>query len=351
MAPDALLSLSGGLLLAFLVSAAAARLLSRGRIRWLHVLDHPNARSLHAHPIPRTGGLAVVASLALLLTGSTFVGGPPPELAWVALAAALVAAVAFVDDRRGVARRYRLLVQLAAAAVLLAGGIGWWGLAWPGGDWILPGPLAWLLTLLYVVWMTNLYNFMDGIDGLAGGMAVLGFGALAVFGWQGGDWTFAATAAAIAAAAGGFLISNFPPARLFLGDVGSSTLGLLAAALALWGSQAGLFPLWAAWLAFSPFIVDATWTLLARLARGEAIWLPHRAHHYQRLVLAGWTHRRTTLWSYLLMAAAGASAVAAPTLAPPDQWTLIAAWGAIYGLIHAKVRLLEQGKGTPASSA
>ncbi len=95
----------------------------------------------------------------------------------------------------------------------------------------------------------------------------------------------------IVAASGGFLTGNFPPARIFLGDMGSATLGLLAATFSLVGVQRGLFPLWLAWLAFSPFIVDATWTLLRRLSRGDRVWQAHRSHHYQRFVLAGWSLR------------------------------------------------------------
>jgi UDP-N-acetylmuramyl pentapeptide phosphotransferase/UDP-N-acetylglucosamine-1-phosphate transferase len=146
-----------------------------------------------------------------------------------------------------------------------------------------------------------------------------------VLGWQGGEHVFSLVAGCTAAACAGFLTSNFPPARIFLGDLGSSTLGLLAAGLSLWGHSRGLFPLWAAWLAFSPFIVDATWTLLHRLARGERIWEPHRSHHYQRLVLAGWGHRKTVLRAYVVMAAAAACAVAAPSLPVWDQWALFLA--------------------------
>jgi UDP-N-acetylmuramyl pentapeptide phosphotransferase/UDP-N-acetylglucosamine-1-phosphate transferase len=196
--------------------------------------------------------------------------------------------------------------------------------------------------------MVNLYNFMDGMDGFAGGMAVFGFGAMAVLGWQGGDAGFALANAAIAAAAAGFLLFNFPPARIFLGDVGSATLGLLAAALSLLGSQRGLFPLWVAWLAFSPFIVDATWTLLRRLVRGERVWQAHRSHHYQRLVLAGWSHRRTVSLSYVLMAACAATAVAGQGMNAGDQLRLLAAWAIIYGLIGYKVRLVERVSGPAA---
>lgn len=332
----------GAVVLSFVGSALVARALSRGAIPWLRALDHPNSRSLHQHPIPRTGGLAVLAAGTLVLLGLALARRASPELAWIALAVIPVLAVSFLDDQGEVPRRYRLLAQSAGAGILLTGGIGWWVLTWPGGSWMMPTSLAWLLGLLYIVWMTNLYNFMDGIDGLAGGMAVFGFAALAFLGWQSGDANFALTASVVAAAAAGFLTCNFPPARLFLGDVGSSTLGLLAAALSLWGSRSGIFPLWVAWLAFSPFIVDATWTLLHRLARREPVWLPHRSHHYQRLVLAGWSHRKTTLWAYVLMATAGSTAVAAPSLAPGGQWTLLVFWAGLYALIHVKARLQEQ---------
>jgi UDP-N-acetylmuramyl pentapeptide phosphotransferase/UDP-N-acetylglucosamine-1-phosphate transferase len=193
--------------------------------------------------------------------------------------------------------------------------------------------------------MINLYNFMDGMDGFAAGMTLFGFGALALIGWQARDLPFAAVSAAIAAAGAGFLAGNFPPARIFLGDMGSATLGLLAAAVSLIGAQKGLFPLWVAWLAFSPFIVDATWTLLRRLLRGEPVWQAHRSHHYQRLVLAGWSHRRTLLRAYLLMAACAVTAVAAPGMSVRDQWLLLGAWACIYALLGYKTRLVERQAG------
>ena len=288
-------------------------------------------------------GLVVSLGLAWIA------GVAPDQLPWIAAAALPVAAVSLVDDLGQVSRRLRFAVHLGAGLILAAGGL-LWSVTGPArgasgrfgrADWPFPTPVAWLLTVFYVVWMINLYNFMDGMDGFAGGMAVFGFGALAVLGWQGGDPAFALAAAGIAAAAAGFLTSNFPPARIFLGDLGSSTLGLLAAALSLWGASAGLFPLWVAWLAFSPFIVDATWTLVRRMLRGERIWEAHRSHHYQRLVLAGWGHRKTVLRAYALMAAAAACAVAAPGLPAAEQWLLLLAWAAIYVLIHVRVRLAE----------
>jgi len=167
-------------------------------------------------------------------------------------------------------------------------------------------------------------------SGFAGGMAVIGFGTLAVLGWMGGDARYALLCASVAAAAAGFLWFNFPPARLFMGDVGSAALGFLAAGLLLWADRAGLFPLWVGLLVFSPFIVDATVTLLRRLLRGEKVWQAHRSHYYQRLVRMGWGHRRTVLWEYALMLLCAASAVWAVQAGMAVQWGVLGAWVVAY---------------------
>jgi UDP-N-acetylmuramyl pentapeptide phosphotransferase/UDP-N-acetylglucosamine-1-phosphate transferase len=325
---------------AFALSAAATAWLARRSHSGL--LDYPNERSLHQTPVPRSGGVGVLLGLALPLLAVALVEWVDPALVWLGLAIVLVAGVSLWDDFGHVSRRLRLLFHGLAGLVLVTGGMVWSRLDLPGIDWTFPGTLALGLTVLYAAWMINLYNFMDGMDGLAGGMGLFGFGALAVLGWQGGEPLFGLVAACTAAACAGFLTCNFPPARIFLGDLGSSTLGLLAAGLSLWGYRNGLFPLWAAWLAFSPFIVDATWTLLRRLARRERIWEPHRSHHYQRLALAGWGHRKTVLRAYLVMAGAAACAVAAPNLPARDQWALLLGWAFIYILIGFRVRLAER---------
>jgi UDP-N-acetylmuramyl pentapeptide phosphotransferase/UDP-N-acetylglucosamine-1-phosphate transferase len=334
------------------ISAAAAFasfLLSVSATRWLALhgarlgpVDHPNARSLHSSPVPRSGGLAVLLGLGGPLLVLAALGISAPELGWIAAAVLPVAGIAYLDDLGEVPRRLRLIAQSAAALLLMSGGLRWALLELPGWVMVFPGWVAVVLSLVYVVWLINLYNFMDGMDGFAAGMALFGFSAFAVLGWSGGESLFAIASVCVALAAAGFLTSNFPPARIFLGDSGSSSLGLLVAAFSLWGSHLGLFPLWSAWLAFSPFILDATWTLLARLGRGERIWEPHRCHHYQRLVLAGWSHRRTLLRAYPIMAAAAACAVASPSLPPREQWLLIAAWAMLFALVHLKVRLVER---------
>ena len=229
----------------------------------------------------------------------------------------------------------------------------WQGL-WPE-RWPLPGlESEWPVVVgavfawLFVVWMTNLFNFMDGMDGFAGGMAVIGFGALAGLGGLAGDQGFALLCGSVAAAAAGFLVFNFPPARIFMGDVGGSTLGFLAAALILWADREGLFAWWVGVLVFSPFVVDATVTLIRRILRGEAPWRAHRSHCYQRIVQRGWGHRRTVLWEYALMFACAGSALWSFRQPMDIQWGVIGAWAFVYtGLILAvdhAVRVGYQGK-------
>ena len=338
-------------LLTTMVAAVLTAVFARSRL--LGALDQPNERSLHQTPVPRTGGLALLTALVvgvglLALAGfpswhQQLIRQPIQPLLWIAAAIAPLALVSYLDDRGHVSRRLRFAVHLGAAVLLWLGALRWDSIGLPGFDTVtLPASLALVLTLLYTVWMINLYNFMDGMDGFAGGMALFGFGALAVLGWLGGEPAFAACCTLIAAAALGFLTGNFPPARIFLGDAGSATLGLLAAAATLWGSAIGLFGNWVGLLAFSPFIVDASWTLLRRAAQRERLWQAHRSHHYQRLVLAGWGHRRTLLWSYLLMAATAATAVAAPGLPVAEQWLLLGGWACIYALIHVRVGLVER---------
>jgi UDP-N-acetylmuramyl pentapeptide phosphotransferase/UDP-N-acetylglucosamine-1-phosphate transferase len=328
--------------LAALLSAAMTLFLASGRWRSLQVLDHPNARSLHDRAVPRSGGLGVLAGwfAALLVIGA--VVGFPPTLSWLTAGVLLVAAVSYWDDRHDLDSRTRLLVHLLAAGLLWLGGLRWELLGVPGTLVPLPPWVALPLTVLYITWMLNLYNFMDGMDGLAGVMAAIGFGALALLGLREGDLVYGATCAAVAAGALGFLSGNLPPARIFLGDVGSSSLGLLAAGLTLWGASSGLFQLWVGWLIFSPFIVDATWTLLRRAWHRERIWEAHRSHHYQRLVLAGWGHRRTLVWAAVLIAAAAFSAVAGSRMTAAEQWQLLGAWSVVYALIHLRVGLTER---------
>jgi len=305
--PDLLLSIA---VAGAVTAAVLGLLLASGAARWL--LDRPNARSLHATPTPRCGGLGLIAGVAAAWWWSdtgfdTAIG----------LALAALVLVSLFDDLRGAPVLVRFPVHLAAAGV---------------AAWTVLGPQQPLLMLLMVAlaiaWMTNLYNFMDGADGLAGGMTLIGFGTYAVAAAIAGDFGFAAANAAIAGAAGGFLLYNFPPARVFMGDAGAIPLGFLAATFGVLGSARGNWPWWFGVLVFAPFIIDASVTLARRLLRRARVWQAHREHYYQRLVRGGWTHRRTMLAEFALMLASGALAVLAAMTPALHLWVPIGALAA-----------------------
>ncbi|TAN81345.1 MAG: glycosyl transferase family 4, partial [Gallionella sp.] len=180
-------------------------------------------------------------------------------------------------------------------------------------------------------------NFMDGSDGLAGGMAMSGFGCYGVGAWLGGDGAFALLNFSVAAAALGFLFFNFHPAKIFMGDAGSIPLGFLAAALGVWGWQQGYWPFWFTPLVFSPFVADATVTLFKRARRGEKLSQAHRGHYYQRLVQMGCGHRNTALAEYALMLLAGASALWGIGLHRAGQGSLLLGWGMVYFVLMWRI--------------
>lgn len=299
----------------------------------LRMLDEPNERSLHATPTPHTGGIAIVLAVLAAWAGQIWLYGMPETMRWIAISALLVAAISFIDDVRELSPVIRILVHALAAVLLLAGGFV------TCKEWLVV-----LLAWLAIVWTINFYNFMDGMDGFAGGMTLFGFGFLASAGWLHGANEYATFASLVAAAALGFLVLNFPPAKIFMGDVGSATLGLLAAAFSLWGMHDGLFGWWFPLLVFSPFVVDATVTLVRRILVGERIWEAHRSHYYQRLVRVGWGHRKTVLAEYVVMLLSGLSALAALIMhRPAFIWLLLVAWSMIFSAIAWQVKRMEEG--------
>jgi UDP-GlcNAc:undecaprenyl-phosphate/decaprenyl-phosphate GlcNAc-1-phosphate transferase len=277
-------------------------------------LDRPNARSLHQHPVPRTGGVAVLLGAAVALAFGA-------AQAWLPMLIALcLAVVSFVDDLRGMPTAIRMMFHLAGAAAL-----AWYVLS--------PmHPLELALIILGVAWLTNLYNFMDGSDGLAGGMSVIGFGAFAAAAHLAGHVALATLCIALAAASAAFLTHNFHPARIFLGDVGSIPLGFLAGALGLLGWRDDVWPLWFPVLVFGPFIADATVTLVKRLVRGERVWRAHREHYYQRMVRMGLGHRMTAWVAYGAMLGCAGAALLGRSQSPAMQ---VAAFAGGSGLLAA----------------
>ena len=295
----------------------------------LSMLDAPNERSLHTSATPHTGGLAILIAMMLGWAWIAMDAHWPATMSWIAAAAFLVAVVSLIDDIRPLSPLLRIVVHAIAATLLVGTGV------------TLPGLFGGVLSWLAIVWMLNLYNFMDGMDGFAGGMTLSGFLFLAMAGWMGGSESYALYSLVIAAAAAGFLCINFPPARIFMGDAGAATIGLLAAAFSLWGVRDGLFEWWFPLLVFSPFVVDASVTLLRRMLKRERIWEAHRSHYYQQLVQAGWGHRKTVLSEYALMLAAGGSAIVADSFHfSTAVWLLLACWTAIFAfLIRAIVNM------------
>jgi UDP-N-acetylmuramyl pentapeptide phosphotransferase/UDP-N-acetylglucosamine-1-phosphate transferase len=255
----------------------------------------------------------------------------PPEWWPLWLGAALLVGISFLEDLAGLPIWGRLIAHFLAAGVFVA------GLLAQGLEW------GWAAVVLVpVVWMVNLYNFMDGMDGLAGGMALFGFGFLALLSWVGGNQPLMLVNLSIAAVAAAFLLFNVHPARIFLGDAGSTTLGFLAAGLGLIGWRSGTWSLEVPLLVFSPFIVDASVTLARRMVRREKFWQAHRSHYYQRLVLAGWGHRKTARAEYGLMIVCGLFALAFQSGSDGVRVAIVVGWAVVFFIVGWAVMMIEQ---------
>jgi Fuc2NAc and GlcNAc transferase len=260
------------------------------------ILDIPNVRSSHSAPTPRGGGLAIVAAFmgALVLLALTGMLQINVTLLLIAGGGA-VAATGYLDDRRSLPASVRICVHIIAAtlAVFVLGGITQQSLRIVGLHGIWAGAL---LAVMALTWSTNLFNFMDGIDGIAGSEAVFVAAAGAVLNWgYGGNTGLTAAMLVLAAATCGFLIWNWPPARIFMGDVGSGFLGFTLAVLGLAASRNGATPIevWA--ILSGVFLVDSTVTLLRRIVRGDRWFEAHRLHAYQCLARRWGAHMPVTV--------------------------------------------------------
>jgi Fuc2NAc and GlcNAc transferase len=257
------------------------------------LLDVPNERSSHSVPTPLGGGFAIVFVFLAGLT-ALWILGLTPSRVFLALAGGgtLVAAAGWWDDRWGLPRTARLAAHATAAV---------WALVWLGGmpsltvgeEAVRLGAGGSILAALAIIWSVNLYNFMDGIDGLAAGEALLaGLAAALLLGLR--DSSLAFLPLLLSAAAGGFLLWNRSPARLFMGDVGSGFLGFVFAGLAVASENTGRLPALVWVVLLGAFFADATITLVRRVVRRERWYAAHRSHAYQRAVQAGWSHGRVT---------------------------------------------------------
>ncbi len=288
--------MTGRLLLALAAMAASWALTGWVRYYALResMVDLPNPRGSHSAPTPRGGGLAIAITAlgGIALAGALGWVPGPPAIALVG-GGLLVAGIGWVDDRRDVSRSVRLAVHFVAAG---------WALWWLGGfpafeTGFGPVPLGRAgsaVAILGIAWATNCYNFMDGIDGLAGGEAVsVGLlGALLLV--AGGHPDLAIVPLLIAAASAGFMGWNWPPARIFMGDVGSGLLGFLFGTLAVASERSSALPVLAWVVLLGVFAFDATATLMRRVLASEVWYQAHRSHAYQRAVQSGWTHAQVT---------------------------------------------------------
>ncbi|WP_242205746.1 MULTISPECIES: glycosyltransferase family 4 protein [unclassified Pseudomonas] len=258
-----------------------------------NLMDVPNERSSHSIPTPRGGGVAIVASFLLILPVAASLGLLSSALLYSFLGAGLlIAIIGFADDHGHIAARWRLFGHFIAAG---------WALYWLNGfppidmfGVILN--MGWtgdILALVYLVWMLNLYNFMDGIDGLASAEAISVCLGMCLIYWLCGVVDMIWPPLILAAAVAGFLWWNVPPARIFMGDAGSGFLGVVLGVIVLHATYSNPRFFWSWLLLLGVFVVDATWTLVRRLLAGEKVFQAHRSHGYQKAA-ARWGHLKVT---------------------------------------------------------
>ena len=324
------------------------------------LLDRPNERSLHSTPVPRLGGVAIVlSSYAVLLLALHQRESPHALWPWL-LSALPVAALGLLDDLRPLPALVRLLIQVGVAVAFCA---------WlpsmtsvqltPGLSLHVAAPITLIAAGLFLVALLNIYNFMDGMDGLAATQALGAALALATGALAQGHEDIALLSLALLGAAGGFYLHNAPPAKLFMGDVGSTFLGFSFAATTLLGVARPTQPLALspALFALAPFLLDGSFTLLRRLFRGEKIWQAHRTHLYQRAVASGLSHHEV-LVRYAAWTAFGVlSSVADVHTAGRFTWLLAlghaACFLAVWRWVCARERALaeenQRASKTPSS--
>lgn len=309
--------------LLFAAAAVVSAVLTAPVRIWLlrrRLLDEPGERRSHSAPTPRGGGLAIVAALVL-----AWLVWPGALTAWWQPMSAVIfmALVGWVEDRHQLPAAWRFVSQLVVAAGLLLSVHGLHEVSVFG----VAVAATWLwssLGVVAVIWLINLYNFMDGSDGMAASQGLWAGLVIAVLFALAGESSLAALALAAAGAWGGFLFWNRPPAGIFMGDVGSLALGAIVAGCAVLGEATGTISIWVSFMISSLFVVDATATLVARVAHGQRWYTPHRQHAYQRLLDLGWSHGQV-LVLYLLTNVLVVLPVIAAAVRWPHLDTMLAA--------------------------
>ncbi len=283
-----------------ILSAATATLLLT--IAWVYLarplglMDIPNTRSSHAHPVPRGGGVAIliVFSLFFFSIHGLDVGSNASLSVYIILPAIGMGLLGLTDDIKGLSPAVKLGLQFVFSAIVFFGFqfdyVPFGYIRWETGK-----VFAAVFVVLWISGFSNFFNFMDGIDGIAGGEAVIAAAFLAIHFSRAGDPQLTSVALLLVGCSLGFLAVNAPPAKVFMGDVGSLFLGFMLSALILVGSIRLGIPFWLLALPLYNFIVDPVYTLFRRVFTREKWYEAHRSHLYQRLVGVGWSHRRVTL--------------------------------------------------------
>lgn len=319
------------LLLAFLIAGLVTKVLIP-LLRKRGVLDIPNERSSHQVPTPRGGGIGIITGCLAGVVCAWFFGLPLPHFS-LFLGAASIALLGFIDDRSGgLPSVIRFVVQLMAAGLVVFYSGGLPHFPFPSPLDMPLGVLAIPAAMLWIVGVANLYNFLDGIDGYAGLQGAIAGLAVAFLQPQG---SFVAIGCAIAGACCGFMLHNWHPAKIFMGDVASATLGFTFAVLPFQGPLESRSQIvWGMALCLWFFLADGTFTMLRRLLRGEKVWEAHRTHLYQRLVKSGLPHNVVTARVMI-----GAALLACLTVIsirrdePKLQWTAFAVAVGAFGLL------------------
>lgn len=272
-----------------------------GVLRKHQIVDTPNDRSMHQGSVPRGGGMVIVACLVLALIVVGVVSQRYQVFGVLTILVLAWAALSAWDDRHDLSARKRILFQLCFAflSILAFGYVS--SIQFNDSSFVLLAGFGAIATFIGIIWLANLYNFMDGMDGLAATQTIVAGLTLAFWFWQVGDPQLGLTCLVLSAASYGFLLHNWQPAKIFMGDVGSVTIGAFFGLMIILGNTRYQIPVLSFVLLFGVFVFDASVTMLRRIIRREKIWLPHRTHFYQRLALAGLGHSKVVMAATILM--------------------------------------------------
>lgn len=331
----------GGVVLGFVFAMVLTSLVRIYALR-ARMVDSPNHRTSHQGEVPRGGGLSIIVVMLLSLPAIAYLY-PDRSILVIMVVTVALGALGWVDDKQGLGPFVKIAAQFLVAifAVVSIGELDGISIAGYSLGW---GYLAVPLSVLWMVWMTNAYNFMDGIDGIAASHT--GVVACVMGVWFAADQNgaMALFCYVIMASALGFLVWNWAPARIFMGDVGSITLGGVFAVLAIVGNSKHGIPLTAYIVLFGVFLFDTIVTLVRRLLAGKIVWKPHREHFYQRATRLGLSHAQVTVAvSITTIVLAGLASLEKFQVSPTGLWPVLALLilVTLASAIHIKERHLD----------